>query len=53
MEFTEIDVVGDLEGREELVRRTGQLVVPVVLVDDQVVVGFDRARLAALLGIVA
>lgn len=41
----------DPEGREELVRRTGQLAVPVTVVDDEVVVGFDRPRLAQLLGL--
>lgn len=41
----------DQEAREELVRRTGQMAVPVILVDDEVVVGFDRGRLERLLGI--
>jgi glutaredoxin 3 len=41
----------DVEGREELVRRTGQMTVPVIVVGDEVVLGFDRARLTALLGI--
>ena len=41
----------DPEGREELIRRTGQLAVPVILVGDEVVVGFDRPRLTRLLGL--
>lgn len=41
----------DQEAREELVRRTGQMAVPVILVGEEVVVGFDRARLTALLGL--
>ncbi len=41
----------DQEGREELLRRTGQLAVPVTVVDEEVVVGFDRPRLARLLGL--
>ena len=41
----------DQEAREELVRRTGQMAVPVILVGEDVVVGFDRARLTALLGL--
>lgn len=41
----------DLEAREELVRRTGQMSVPVILVDDEAVVGFDRDRLGRLLGL--
>ena len=41
----------DLEGREELIRRTGQLAVPVTVIDDEVVVGFNRPRLTELLGL--
>ena len=41
----------DLEGREELLRRTGQLAVPVTVIDDEVVVGFNRPRLTELLGL--
>ena len=37
--------------RQELVRLTGQMAVPVIMVDDEVVRGFDKARLKALLGI--
>ena len=33
----------DLEGREELIRRTGQLAVPVTLIDDEVVLGVQPA----------
>jgi glutaredoxin len=46
-----MNVLDDHEAREELVRRTGQMAVPVILVDDEVIVGFDRARLERLLGI--
>ena len=41
----------DVEGRDELIRRTGQLAVPVIVVGNEVVVGFDRARLAGVLGL--
>jgi glutaredoxin len=46
-----VNVLADTEGREELLRRTGQMSVPVILVGNEVVVGFDRARLSKLLGI--
>jgi len=49
--FTDIDVSSDVEGRDELVRRTGQMAVPVIVVGDEVVVGFNRPRLAQLLGL--
>ena len=51
MAFQEFNVLEDEGAREELVRRTGQLAVPVILVDDAVVVGFDKGRLKALLGL--
>lgn len=40
-----------MEGREELIRRTGQMAVPIIVVGDEIVVGFDRVRLTALLGL--
>jgi glutaredoxin 3 len=46
-----VDVAEDAEGRDELLRRTGQLAVPVTVLGDDVVVGFDRARLSRLLGL--
>jgi hypothetical protein len=44
-------VAEDAGAREELVARTGRMAVPVIAVDDAVVVGFDRGRLKRLLGI--
>ena len=41
----------NVEARQELVRVTGQMAVPVIMVDDEVVRGFDKARLKTLLGI--
>jgi len=51
IEFTAKNVAEDVEARAELVARTGRMAVPVITVDDQVVVGFDRGRLQRLLGI--
>lgn len=41
----------NVEARQELVRLTGQMGVPVITVGDEVVRGFDKARLRSLLGI--
>ncbi len=49
MAFQDINVAENAEGREELVRLTGRMAIPVIVVDDQVVVGFDRAKLQVLL----
>lgn len=45
------NVAEDEAARQELVAKTGQLAVPVIVVDDEIVVGFDRGRLQTLLGI--
>jgi len=47
--FTEKDVSVDQAAAIEMIRRSGQQGVPVITVDDQVVVGFDRPRLEKLL----
>jgi glutaredoxin-like YruB-family protein len=47
--FAERDVSVDRAAAEEIVRLTGQMGVPVILVDGQAVIGFDRARLDQLL----
>ncbi len=49
IKFTEHDVTSDREKAKELVQKSGQLAVPVILVDDQVVVGFNQAKLDSLL----
>ena len=49
--FTARNVAEDPAAREELIARTGRMAVPVITVDDEVVVGFDRGRLERLLRI--
>ncbi|MFC1938883.1 glutaredoxin domain-containing protein [Chloroflexota bacterium] len=43
--FREVDVSRDHTAAKELVNKTGQMGVPVTVVDGQVIVGFDRSRL--------
>ena len=49
--FTAKNVAEDPAAREELMARTGRMAVPVITVDDEVIVGFDRGRLQRLLEI--
>ena len=49
--FEDINVMENIEARQELVQLTGQMGVPVITVGDEVVRGFDKARLRRLLGI--
>jgi glutaredoxin 3 len=48
--FEERDVSSDESALDELQKR-GLMTTPVTLVDDEAVVGFDRAKLAKLLGL--
>ncbi len=49
--YTEHNVASDLERRKEMVEKSGQLGVPVIDVDGQVMVGFEESHLKAALGI--
>ena len=49
IEYVEQDISRNRSAAEEMIRLTGQTGVPVIVVDGQVVIGFDRARLEALL----
>ena len=49
--FTAKNVAEDEAARAELMARTGRLAVPVVVVDEEVIVGYDRGKLTRLLGL--
>jgi glutaredoxin-like YruB-family protein len=51
--FTDYNVQTDLEKRAEMAEKSGGMAVPVIDVDGEVMVGFDRDRLAQLAGIPA
>lgn len=51
IEFEEIDVSEDQEKAREMVDLTGQMGVPVLVIDGEVIVGFDRAKIQKALGI--
>jgi glutaredoxin 3 len=53
IQFTAHDVAADPVRRKEMIDLTGQLGVPVIVIDGAVSVGFDRNRLAAKLGVEA
>ena len=49
--FREVDVVRDQSAARDMMRRTGQMGVPVVLIDNRPIVGFNKEKINALLGI--
>lgn len=51
IEYTEYDVSEDPDRLEELIRISGQTGVPVLDIDGEIVVGFDRDRIIELLGL--
>jgi glutaredoxin 3 len=51
VQFTEHNVATDLSKRKEMIDKTGQMGVPVIEIDGQVVVGFDEPKLRSILQI--
>ncbi len=49
--YTEHNVAQDLQKRQEMVQKSGQMGVPVITVGDELIVGYDKERLSSLLGI--
>ncbi len=47
--FTEHDVASDMDKRAEMVDLSGQMGVPVIRIGDDLVVGFDEAKVKELL----
>ena len=51
VEYTDHDVAVDEVARKEMMDKTGQMGVPVIDIDGEAVIGFDREKLAELLGL--
>ncbi|MDI3503098.1 MAG: glutaredoxin 3 [Candidatus Cloacimonadota bacterium] len=49
--FKDVDVSKDAHALADMIRKTGQQGVPQTWIDNQPVVGFDKAKLDRLLGI--
>lgn len=49
--YTEHNVATDLEKRREMVEKSGQMGVPVIVIDNDFVVGFNQPVVAQLLGL--
>lgn len=50
-EYTELDVSRDAKARDEAISRSGQMGVPVIDINGEIVVGFDKSRISELLNI--
>ena len=49
--FEDIDVASNKNAREEMVKKTGQLGVPVIDIDGDISVGFDESWIKQTLGL--
>ena len=49
--YTEYDVSFDLDKRKEMVDKSGQMGVPVIIINNELTVGFDQAKISSMLGL--
>jgi len=50
--YTDYDVASDLEKRKEMVQMTDQMGVPVIVIDGDWAVGFNKTEVARKLGLI-
>lgn len=51
IEFEDVNVAEDEKARDEMIEKSGQMGVPVIDIDGEIIVGFDKAKLSELLKI--
>ena len=49
--YTEYDVAADMEKRQEMMKKTGQMGVPVIVIGNDVIIGFNKPKINDLLGL--
>lgn len=49
--FEDIDVAQDEKAREEMIKKSGKMEVPVVEIGSEIVAGFDKEKICKLLNI--
>jgi glutaredoxin-like YruB-family protein len=50
IKFTDIDVSSDVTKQQEMIGKSGQLAVPVIDIDGDIIVGFNEPKLKDLIG---
>ncbi|PJE73919.1 MAG: NrdH-redoxin [Candidatus Taylorbacteria bacterium CG10_big_fil_rev_8_21_14_0_10_41_48] len=53
VEYTDYNVASDTAKRTEMVEKSGQMGVPVIEIDGQIIVGYDEKLIKNLLGLTA
>ena len=51
IDFLEIDVASDEVSQKEMIEKTGQMGVPVIDINGDFIVGFEKEKISQLLGI--
>ncbi|PJE69504.1 MAG: NrdH-redoxin [Candidatus Staskawiczbacteria bacterium CG10_big_fil_rev_8_21_14_0_10_38_10] len=51
IEFEEVNVLDDEAAKEEMIKKSGQYGVPVVEIDGEIIIGFDKERILKVLKI--
>lgn len=51
VEFTDYNVAEDTVKRTEMLERSGQMGVPVIFIESEMIIGFNEKRLKDLLGV--
>ena len=51
VDFEDIDVSINQEKAEEMVQKSGQKGVPVIDIESEIIIGFDRTKIASVLGL--
>ncbi|MBI2627415.1 glutathione S-transferase N-terminal domain-containing protein [Candidatus Nomurabacteria bacterium] len=49
--YTEYDVASNFDKRKEMMEKSGQMGVPVIVIGDELIVGFNKPKVAQLLGL--
>jgi len=49
--YKEINVASDMEAQQDMIKRSGQMGVPVIDIDGTIMVGYSPDKLSALLGL--
>lgn len=51
IEYTDYNVATDQAKAKEMIEKSGQMGVPVVIINDEIIVGFDQMKMDELLGL--
>lgn len=51
IDFRDIDVSSDHTAADEMIKKSGQMGVPVIDIDGQIIVGFDKEAMSRALGL--